>query len=708
VIETRRDLVLVGGGHTHALALRKLSMAPPPGARITLVSDTGFAPYSGMLPGLVAGHYDFDDAHIDLRRFCTARGIRFIEAAASGIDPARHLVFLEGRPPLEYDILSINTGAAPELDSVPGARNFAVPVKPVGSFYRRWRQLEDRLAVDKGLRVLLVGGGAGSVELALAMRHRLGSAPRITLLCGEQLLTDYNGGARAAVRRRLDSQGIECIENNRVSAVSADRVKTGDQTGLEYDELVWCTGVVPPGWLVNAGLPLDERGFIQVEDTLSVPGLDGVFAAGDVAVQLNHPRPRAGVFAVRQAPVLAHNLAAALGGGRLREHRPQRRFLSLLSLGDRLAVADKGLFRASGAWVWRWKDRIDRRFMAQFAELPPPMAEFTGGGDMHCGGCGAKLPALLLRGVLAELGAMFPGTVVPEHLREDAAVIDWPGGSLVQTADTLRALVDDPWLMGRLVALHALSDIYAMGASPHSAQVHACLPYASRVLQQRELFQLMAGLVRELDAAGCQLVGGHSMEGPELSLGLTVNGRVQDESVLAKTGSRPGDRLILTKPLGTGVIFAAAMSGDTPGSATAAAIGSMLRSNSAAAKIAMRCASACTDITGFGLLGHLAEMLVPGLRARIDSLPALPGANALLDAGFRSTLHEGNVQSVASSLGDVEQWPPLAFDPQTSGGLLLSVPEAGVADCLSALAAAGEQAAVIGSLESGEGVVLGN
>lgn len=707
--EPRRDLVLLGGGHAHALALRMLAMVPPAGLRMTLVSDTAFAPYSGMLPGLVAGHYEFDETHVDLRRFCAARGVRFVEAAATGIDIGARRVLLADRPALEYDLLSINTGAQPELDSVPGAREFAVPVKPVGSFYRRWQSLEQRLRERPDHHIVVVGGGAGSVELALAMRHRLGAGPRITLLCGDELLAAYNSGARALVQRQLAARAVECREHTRVVAVAAGRVASATGESLDYDELVWCTGVVPPDWLRTTGLPLDERGFIQLEDTLQVVGHPGVFAAGDVAVQVANPRPRAGVYAVRQAPVLARNLAAAAAGRALRSHRPQRRFLSLLSLGERSAVADRGLFRAGGAWVWRWKDRIDRRFMAQFVEPPAPMRMSAVGaeGDMHCGGCGAKLPAQLLREVLAQLAEMYPATVDAAQLREDAAVIEAPGGRVVQTVDTLRALLDDPWLMGRVAALHALSDIYAMGAVPRSAQVNVCLPYASRSLQQRDLLQLMAGLTRELDVAGCSLVGGHSMEGPELAVGLTVNAGLEAPSALGKSSGRPGDRLVLTKPLGTGVVFAAAMSGRAAGTGIAAAIDSMLRSNRAAAEIARRYASACTDLTGFGLLGHLAEMLAPGVAARIGSLPALAGAEALLAAGFRSTLHEGNLLSVRDQLDDPEAWPPLAFDPQTSGGLLLAVPEADCAACLAALAEVGETAAVIGSLVEGSGIARG-
>ncbi len=700
MIEPRRDLLLVGGGHTHALALRMLSMRPPPGLRMTLVSDTGFAPYSGMLPGLVAGHYAFEDTHIDLRRFCGARGIRFVEAEVTGIEPDTGQVLLAGRPPLEYDLLSINIGAQPELDSVPGAREYAVPVKPVSSFYQRWQALEERLSGGsaQGERILLVGGGAGSLELALAIRHRLGPGPEIGLLCGESLLPGYNRGAIATVRRYCAERNIVIHEPARATAVDQSLVDIAGGQPMPYDVLIWCTGAVPAAWLKDTGLPLDDRGFLRVEDTLQVEGFPGIFAAGDVAVQVENPRPRAGVFAVRQAPVLARNLAAAAAQRPLVKHRPQRRFLSLLSMGDKQAVADKGLLWASGKWTWRWKDRIDRKFMARFTETPPAMSVVPPGEDMHCGGCGAKLPSSLLRGALAEVATRYPDGILAEQLRDDAAVLELPEGlPLLQTVDSLRALVDDPWVMGRIVALHSLSDLYAMGATPHSAQVHACLPYAAPILQQRELVQLMSGLVEELSVAGCTLVGGHSMEGPELSLGLTVNGTGTVDRVLHKRGARPGDRLVMTKPLGTGVIFAAAMVGAAGGASIAAAIGSMLLSNRKAAGLAARAgARACTDITGFGLLGHLQEMLTADLGAWLDAgaVPLLAGTPELWAAGHRSTLHEGNL----ASINLFEEWGPQFYDPQTSGGLLVAVPPERAEYLLAGLVEKGHQAALIGEI----------
>ena len=637
-------------------------MRPPEATRITLISDTTFAPYSGMLPGLVAGHYQHRETHIDLRRLCSLRGVRFIEAAAVGVDLADRQVQLLNRPPVEYDVLSINVGAQPELDSVPGAREFAVPVKPVSGFYRRWQELELQLSrsSERGEAIVLVGGGAGSVELALAIRHRLGAGREIVLLCGDELLPGYNGAAQAIVRRQLQASGILLHEQSRVTAVSDGSVETSGRPAIDFTTLIWCTGVVPADWLRSSGLPCDERGFVLVDEYLRLEGSSNVFAAGDCAVQSAHPRPRAGVFAVRQAPSLTHNLRATIENLPLRSYRPQRRFLSLLSLGSTRAVADRG-----------------------------------------------PLPASSLGGVLGRLAEEFPDTVVSTQLGEDAATIPWIGETaLVQSVDGLRQLVDDPWQMGRIAALHALSDLYAMGATPHSAQVQIGVPYNGPDLQRRELYQLMAGIVQELGAAGARLMGGHSMEGPELTVGVTVNG-LAAEKPLSTRGARPGDRLVLTKPLGVGVIFAGAMTGLAPGDAVAAAIGSMLRSNRDAAALAQQLeASACTDVTGFGLLGHLLEMLADAqVKAclHLDRLPELPGAAALSDMGVRSTLFPGNFASLPESLVPLAESRPLLCDPQTSGGLLIALPPAPAERLVNSLRSGGHDAVEIGEVVAADG-----
>jgi selenide,water dikinase len=354
-------------------------MAPTPGIRITLISLASHTPYSGMLPGLVAGHYSFEQTHIDLVRLCQWAGVHFLKAEVTALDPVARTLSLAGRPAIHYDQVSIDIGSQPELDSVPGARAHAVPVKPVAGLWRRWRALHDRFLArtdgGESYRIAVVGGGAGSVELAMAMAHKLAGQPvAIDLWCGApQILQKYNPRARSAVMAALHRHRIAVHLGSPVVQVEDASLVLADGSRRGYDELFWCTGAAAAPWIAASGLQTDPQGFLAISDTLQSLDDERVFGAGDIATQVNHPRPKAGVFAVRQAPVLAYNLRAALLGSPLKQHRPQQRFLSLVSLGDQRAVANKGVFSASGHWVWRWKDRIDRQFMARFEQLPPVM-----------------------------------------------------------------------------------------------------------------------------------------------------------------------------------------------------------------------------------------------------------------------------------------------------------------------------------------------
>ena len=723
--EIRADLVLVGGGHAHALALRMLAMQPLAGLRITLVSPASHTPYSGMLPGLVAGHYSFEETHIDLARLCQWAGVRFIEAEVTALDPAARRLSLAGRPDIAYDLVSVDIGSGPEMDSVPGAREHAVPVKPVAGLWQRWRNLHQRVLERSGeeaCRIAVVGGGAGGVELALAMAHRLADLPvGFDLWCGgAQILQGYNARARAGVLAALERHGVAVHTASRVARVEPGCLQLEDGTRHGFAELFWCTGAAPAPWIAASGLSTDAGGFLAVRDTLQSPDDDRVFGAGDIAVQLNHPRPKAGVFAVRQAPVLAHNLRARLLGRPLREHRPQRRFLSLVSLGDRQATADKGPFSLSGAWVWRWKDRIDREFMARFQTLPGRMAAETGGevvrlagepvpaalgsGQMPCGGCGAKVGADALAAALDRLSGDFPDLCAGAAAGDDAVPVPVPtSGALLQSLDLLRELVADPWVMGRIAANHALSDLYACGARPLSALAAVVLPFATPTLLQRDLEQLLAGALHEFAAVNCRLSGGHSMQGADPAIGFVVNGQpiCPDGRLLPKRGLAPGDRLVLTKPLGTGALFAAHMQQRADGRAIREAIDSMLVSSGTAAELALTFnASAATDVTGFGLLGHLLEMLGENRGARLDlaRLPLLEGALAAVSAGTVSTMHATNALAGRDlqRAGEVDEARlQLLFDPQTSGGLLIGVAADRAAELQRALVEAGYGAAAI-------------
>lgn len=720
-----RDLVLLGGGHAHALVLRAWAMAGLPGARLTLVSPEPVAPYTGMLPGLVAGLYRREELEIDLVRLARAAGARLILAPAEGIDLAARTVRVAGRPPVGWDVLSIDIGITGEMPGLPGFAEHGVPAKPLGRFAEVWEGFVARVAAGTAPpEVVVIGAGAAGVELALAIARRLArlgrGAPSVRLLeRGAEALPGLSAGARRRLLGALRTAGVELLTGAAPAAVAADAVRLADGRVLPAALTVGAAGARPQAWLAGTGLPLSD-GFITVGPTLQSPADPAVFAAGDCAHLSHAPRPKAGVFAVRAAPVLAANLRAALAGGRMRSFRPQRDFLRLVSTGDGRAVADRSGLSAEGRWVWRAKDRIDRRFMRMFTELPampaPPLpapralgleAELAGTKPL-CGGCGAKAGAGALAAALAALPAPRRGDLLSAPGDDAAVLAHGAGGVQLLSTDHLRAFTEDPFLMGRLAAIHALGDIWAMGGAPQVALATLILPRMSDRLLARTLTDIMAGAAEVFAAEGAEIAGGHTSLGAELVVGFTVTGLAA--RAVTKGGAEPGDALILTRPLGTGVILAAEMARAAPGRVVAGALAAMGRPQGAAARCLAPCARAMTDVTGFGLAGHLLEICAAsgaGARIALSAVPLLPGAEALAAAGQHSSLLPANRAAVAPRAAlPAGPRAELLLDPQTCGGLLAAVPAAAAPALLQALRAAGEaEAAVIGEIVAGPPVL---
>ena len=730
------DLVLLGGGHAHLSVLKRFGMRPQPGLRITLVSEGSSAPYSGMLPGLIAGHYTPEEMHVDLHALARFAGARFVDATVTGIDlEGRRLRFAD-RPPLAFDLLSINAGITPALPARLRDGAGLTPVKPIARFYPRWQALLARVQdATRPLRIAVVGGGAGGLELALAVDYRLrqlrdaaGQPRRVQLAlytASERLLPGHAPGAGRALATVLADRGIALHLATRSEEVADGQLISAAGQRFAADETLWVTQAAPAPWLATAGLAVDTDGFVRVNGQLQSVSHPFVFAAGDCASVEGAARPKAGVYAVRQGLPLAENLRRAAAGQPLRAYHAQRDALAILATGPRSAIALRGRWRLHGTWVWHWKDFIDRRFMRRFQQLPlamPDIPDLTapnaspalaalGPLAMRCGGCGSKVGAEILRAAIRDLQPQ--GTradvLAGLHAADDAAVTLVPlGRAAVHSIDGFRSFGADPYLFGRITAAHALSDLYAMGATPQSALAYVTLPLAAPGLMQRDLSQVLAGAIATLNADGALLVGGHTAEGAELSLALAVNGHVDPAQLARKDSPQAGDVLLLTKPLGTGVVLAAAMRGLASASAIDACLASMLATNAAAARVLTALpVHALTDVTGFGLAGHLAEMLRRGgYRARLDAaaLPVLPDALALAASGIRSSLHRQNARlDPAIALDGVasdETLAALLFDPQTSGGLLIALPAAVAPRALAALATAGVQAHRIGTIEA--------
>jgi len=905
-----KDLVMIGGGHAHAYVLKNLGMDPMPGVQATLITRDVETPYSGMLPGHVAGFYTREECHIDLGKLANFGGVRLVHAEAIGIDREKKVVKMKGRPDIPYDVLSINIGSAPQLaqmerdgkaekGGVATKAATVTPVKPIDGFSGKWETILKRVcdlatnlstpaggtagnppasaspatpagasSVQEGLvspdvaraktpsvrgdsdasspvprasisspsrgnkiapspdiasspdvaptpsksssdlppttkppptladsvaptpdmprkkssishdsvsspirrsstvpetvDLVVVGGGAGGVELALSMHARLQrelvarGAPvrtvRVSLVSrSATLMPLHSPAARAAFARILGERGITVHLGKEVERAWGRSLVCSDGSFIACDECIWCTSAGAQGWLKETGLTLDSAGFVLVQPTLESVNSPDVFAVGDICSIVGHPRPKAGVFAVRGGPPLARNIRRKLLEGnatRLEDWIPQESFLGIIGTGQTSeCVASRGGLGLEGAWLWELKDWIDRTWMAGYTTRLPIMApptealpqvaraagaealETLSHAAMRCGGCGAKVGATSLSRVLAKLREQAPfaddaknGVIVGLDSPDDCAVVlpDPEGRASIHTVDFFRSFVKDPYIFGKIAANHALSDCFAMNALPKTALAIAVVPFGIESKVEDSLFQMMAGACSVLAEAGCSLVGGHTCEGPELSLGFSVNGLVKwPEEGMRKGGMKEGDMLILTKPIGTGTIFAADMRGKARGTWVAAALDSMCLSNQkAGALLKEHGATSCTDVTGFGLLGHLIEMASASHASvflNLDGVPTLPGATDLVKAGIFSSLQPANLRLRHAVVNEAEAVShpayPLIYDPQTSGGLVASVPQGKALTAVVALRKAGyPEACVIGQVsevrKDGKGSVI--
>jgi pyridine nucleotide-disulfide oxidoreductase family protein len=413
------NLILIGGGHSHAIALRLFALNPIPGVRLTLITDVAKTPYSGMLPGHVAGFYSYEETHIDLLRLASFAGAEVILDKAIGLDLDNNLVICEGRSPLtplnkkgdldrisvEFDYLSIDIGSTPARNSIFGDNSDIIPAKPVPEFLKAWEQLIDRVTQqpESSMTIAIVGGGAGGVELALNMQSRLRSPnplnkgakrdrfpsfkkeakeDRVPSLIrgargdlsihlfhkGDRLLSSYSDRVSQQLERILQQREIKIHLKETVREVSVDRVICESGLEIKVDRVFWVTQASAPNWIKESGLRTDEKGFILVNDYLQSVSHPHIFAAGDIANMENYSRPKAGVFAVRQGKPLFTNWQRIITNQPLQAYIPQKKYLSLIGTGDRKAIATWGELSWRSRLFWYGKDYIDRQFMNLFGD----------------------------------------------------------------------------------------------------------------------------------------------------------------------------------------------------------------------------------------------------------------------------------------------------------------------------------------------------
>ncbi len=752
------DLVFLGGGHAHVATIKNFAMSPVPGLRLTLVTSDIRTTYSGMLPGFVEGVWQDEDIHIDLVHLAQFAGARLIVARCTGLDADEKILLFDERPPLHFDLLSINIGGQPDLKAIEGAENNTIPVKPITNFQTSFEAL---LKVGLPEKIAVIGGGAAGCELALAINKRWnkhGVTPHITLYSrSTRLLPRMSPRAANLMLTALYDAGIKLrlgcaiqkIEKTILyfsprtektkgvtkSLKNHEALKIAEKGNYQenYDTCFLVSAVRPPAWLGSSNLALDNSGFISVHSTLQSTSHPHVFAAGDVATIICKPRPKAGVFAVKAARILTKNLRKQLFGHRLTKWKTQKQYLAIISTSDGGAIASWGRMGFKAGIFLTLKHWIDLRFMAKYKNLRMPETEppkpFPGleprhdinvkdpaFATMRCLGCSAKTGHKVLEKALknatniARAAGANINFLPDNQIESDSSQIEEPpsGHHLVQSVDMLSEIVSDPYMMGRIAAVHALSDLYAALAQPKSALAIINLPEASLAIQTNQLTQILVGALMALCEAGVKLDGGHTSEGGTLSVGFSITGHAQNNT----SGSAVhGDTvLVLTKPLGTGVVMAANMQLIVDATWVEGATREMAKSNQQAASLfeSMNVIAA-TDITGFGLARHamnLSKRLgATGCILNLPDLPLLPGTLNLLSSGVRSSLHEQNreaviiAQNLLCETTELSALIEVLFDPQTSGGLLGALPRENAPNLINRLNENGYNAAIIGCLD---------
>ena len=712
-----KDLVLIGGGHCHALVLLKWAMNPLPGVRLTLINPDPNAPYTGMLPGYVSGHYTFDEINIDLVRIAQHANARYVLDQVKNIDLNRHRIHRTNGPDIYYDLLSINVGISLAIEELEGFNEFGTPAKPLGVFARQWDRFVQKISIERFQpNIVVIGAGVGGVELAMAMKYQLSKMSsekaNVTLIeSQESILGEINVSARNKLTMQLNHYQIKRLCNSQVQKITSTGVILKSGKLIPANFVVGTAGARAFSWIHQTKMP-NRDGFIIVDKYLRSTYPDNsIFAVGDCAFNPEFNLPRAGVFAVRQAPVLYSNLKASLTGKPLKPFIPQSDFLKIISTGHKNAVSIKFSIAFEGANVWRWKNAIDKKFMNKFdLDLTPPKhiipddiplnsQSLINTSHKLCTGCGAKVGSSSLNQALDEAlsNSKF-------EWQGDAAEIQLNDRNIVVSTDHLRPFTLDHALFAKICALHSMSDVWAKGAQPKYALASITIPFMADRLQAETLREIMQVAHNTFSNAGVAIVGGHTAQGPELSIGFTV---VSDpkNNFLSHSGAQSGDKIILTKPIGTGVILAGNMQGKVSGDHLYKCLEVMAQSSQKAAQLLAPIATTMTDITGFGLAGHLFNLLKGSKKCaslHLVDIPLLDGALQLSNEGIQSTLWESNskVSRYFSELDDPRC--KLLFDPQTSGGLCATIPNESQNKIIDQLKSSGITAHVIGTVYDGD------
>ena len=692
-------LVLIGGGHSNVLLMRKWLMNPSlmPKCPITIISNDFNLVYSAMYPGVIAGEFKLDETLIDIYSLANKAKIAFIKDEISDINFIQRKVLFDKRPYIKYSKLILNFGSQTKIERefIELVRSkLAFPIKPFKKSYQIIKS-EDTKNNSKELPFVIIGSGLAAIEMAFALRKRWRNR-RIILVCDPKK-----------------------VHNSIIEKLNIEDIFLKKNIDFLHGKVLLCTGNKCPLWIAKNSLKLDKQGRINTNMRLKVNDFQDVFAVGDCAVITKMKRPASGVYAVRAVDTLAINIKNEFIGKRLTNWYPQKQGLQIVKVfNDSLetfAIFGNLIFKSS-SFFGKLKNKIDKNFIKKFKflEMKIEQSEF----NIDCRGCAAKISQRDLNKALKdsklERFANNP---------EDAAkVLKFDNKILLQSVDGFPALISDPWLNARITILHACSDLWACGAKLYSINTSISLPKVERDFQNYLFTHSLNGINSLVDDLKGEVIGGHTYESRSLSsapyslgidISITVNGLLgEGNKPWQKSGMECGDILLMSRPLGVGIFFAAQMRNINLSSNAYEVMNNLLISQQnliddiylLQKKLGKNIINACTDITGFGFLGHLKEMVDASnenrlknnkkkIKALIDLslLRAYPQIFELISKGVKSSLFEENskvydeifsnsfqeqsicfVQQKNIFLNSLSERIELLLDPQTCGPLLIS------------------------------------
>ena len=695
-IPITNDLVLIGGGHSHLLVLMKLSKRPIKGNRITLITNEIDTPYSGMIPGYIEGIYSWRDSHIDLYRLCLKLNVRFIHAEVERVSAYDKEIYFKDRPKIKFDVLSINTGIQSNNSDIKGAAKYCLPVKPISKLANNFLN-----KITNYKSIAFIGGGAGSVELALAIKKRflnINQEIKITLISGKRgLLSAFPQKTKLISLKTLEKFKIDIIEYKRVLEVKPKQIILSDKSILKIDKAILSTNSMTPKWLTRSDILLTKDNYILVNKSFQT-NYKYVFASGDVIDFDNQNLKKAGVFAVRSGKPLAVNIKKFIIGKNLLEYKFNKNYLALIGTSKRSAIATKYNLTFNSRFFFYLKKYIDQNFMKKFSDFKirkkftlealktdvlnifvKHKEKITDKNDiMQCKGCAAKVPLNALKQAL-------PKNIVSTS--EDAVSV--PGHpELYQTVDMISSIITDPFLLGKIAANHSISDMVSVNSKITSAMMILQLPLSKTEINSRDLEQVLLGANEIFKTIDCPLIGGHTMIGKDKDpiIGFSILGQKQKKIKIVKNRRKikTKDLLILTEKIGSGLIFPGINNYLIDSYFQIDVIKQMIKGNLNFGKISNQLnILSMTDITGFGLANHLLNLIKrdnnkTGLTIYPNKIPLFEGVNECINKNIKSSLFESNYDIAQKDIiykRDKSKIDNIIYDPQTVGGIAFIIPQ---------------------------------